>query len=401
MSLKTDYKDYILDTMKNTTRKFNMINNPDGTVSFEDVSEYSQTGDSFGANDINNITKAIGANTKSISQQSEANVNLEKRVTSLENNGTGSGKGLTTEQINLFEQLFNYIAFTDNVVGKTTADSLILSLRGSSNNDENDTPSEPIEPSTYNVTINAPNTSNNNDKTSGTIGESYSVTITPDENYNIDSVIVTMGGTDITSTAYADGKVNISEVTGDIIIIVTTTTTILYNLDEPMSFDDGVTTYNTGVKLFAEKDMDWSIMYDIKYEGSIGTSRFRDIVYCGSGSSADLMPLRISKDNNTGNFTTDMYAYSNNTTTGENRKGIIVHTKGSQKKIEYDLINTNGIQLTSNKVFAKVDAPIYFGGVPSEIGTIGNHVNAKCTINKFTVFNRALSQSEAITLLGG
>lgn len=76
MSLKTDYKDYILDTMKNTTRKFNMINNPDGTVSFEDVSEYSQTGDSFGANDINNITKAIGANTKSISQQSEAIVYL-------------------------------------------------------------------------------------------------------------------------------------------------------------------------------------------------------------------------------------------------------------------------------------------------------------------------------------
>lgn len=91
MSLKTDYKDYIFDTMKNTTRKFNMINNPDGTVSFEDVSEYSQTGDSFGANDINNITKAIGANTKSISQQSEANVNLEKRVTILENNGIGGG----------------------------------------------------------------------------------------------------------------------------------------------------------------------------------------------------------------------------------------------------------------------------------------------------------------------
>ncbi len=57
--LKTTYKDDVLDTSANTRRKFNMITNEDGTVSFEDVTEYSQVGDSFGGEDINNTNAAI------------------------------------------------------------------------------------------------------------------------------------------------------------------------------------------------------------------------------------------------------------------------------------------------------------------------------------------------------
>ena len=47
--LKTDYQDYSF--MGN--KKFNLINNPDGTVSFEDVTDYETEGDDFGSNDIN------------------------------------------------------------------------------------------------------------------------------------------------------------------------------------------------------------------------------------------------------------------------------------------------------------------------------------------------------------
>lgn len=51
--LKTNYKDDVLDTSKNTKRKYKMIQNADGTVSFEDVTVYKQEGDSFGGADIN------------------------------------------------------------------------------------------------------------------------------------------------------------------------------------------------------------------------------------------------------------------------------------------------------------------------------------------------------------
>lgn len=57
--LKTTYVDDILNTSKNTKRKYNMIANSDGTVSFEDVTDYSQVGDSFGAAEVNSITAAI------------------------------------------------------------------------------------------------------------------------------------------------------------------------------------------------------------------------------------------------------------------------------------------------------------------------------------------------------
>lgn len=59
MALKTNYKDDILDISKNEKRKYNMITNADGTVSFEDVTEYSQVGDSFGGADVNAITTVV------------------------------------------------------------------------------------------------------------------------------------------------------------------------------------------------------------------------------------------------------------------------------------------------------------------------------------------------------
>ena len=68
-TLKTNYKDDVLDTSKNTKRKYNMINNPDGTVSLEDVTSYTQVGDKFGAGDINGTNTEINALNTSLTQK--------------------------------------------------------------------------------------------------------------------------------------------------------------------------------------------------------------------------------------------------------------------------------------------------------------------------------------------
>lgn len=57
--LKTNYVDDVLDTTKNQLRKYRKIQNDDGTVSFVDVTEYTQVGTSFGAKDINDTNAAI------------------------------------------------------------------------------------------------------------------------------------------------------------------------------------------------------------------------------------------------------------------------------------------------------------------------------------------------------
>ena len=57
--LRTDYKDDVLNINTNERRKYRMINNADGTISFEDVTDYMQNGDGFGATDVNTITERV------------------------------------------------------------------------------------------------------------------------------------------------------------------------------------------------------------------------------------------------------------------------------------------------------------------------------------------------------
>lgn len=85
--LKTNYVDDVLDTTKNQLRKYQQIQNDDGTVSFVDVTEYTQVGTSFGAKDINDTNAAIN----------DVNGNLDTKIqiiTLSEKTGTDSNSGI-------------------------------------------------------------------------------------------------------------------------------------------------------------------------------------------------------------------------------------------------------------------------------------------------------------------
>ena len=55
--LRTDFKDDVLDVTQNEKRKYRVIHNEDGTISLEDATAYLQQGDSFGANDLNEMNR--------------------------------------------------------------------------------------------------------------------------------------------------------------------------------------------------------------------------------------------------------------------------------------------------------------------------------------------------------
>lgn len=59
--LKVDYVEDVLDTTENTMRKYQIIENADGTISLRDVTKYSTVGDTFGASDINNTNSHLKA----------------------------------------------------------------------------------------------------------------------------------------------------------------------------------------------------------------------------------------------------------------------------------------------------------------------------------------------------
>lgn len=72
--------------------------------------------------------------------------------------------------------------------------------------------------STYAILNNLTNVTTNNTASSVAANGSYGATLTAADGCTMKSVVVTMGGADITASAYTDGKINIPSVTGIVII---------------------------------------------------------------------------------------------------------------------------------------------------------------------------------------
>ena len=106
MALKTDYKDY----KYSGSRKYQEVDNGDGTVSFTDKTTYSQTGDSFGAEDINAVTKQVNLNEQAITTQGEEIEELNKLI-------DGHIYGFKREIAN--SNYSTRITYTDDATGKT------------------------------------------------------------------------------------------------------------------------------------------------------------------------------------------------------------------------------------------------------------------------------------------
>lgn len=100
---------------------------------------------------------------------------------------------------------------------------------------------------TYSVTNNLSNASTSNGAATVMGGSSYFAMITAKDGYELKTVTVKMGGVDITATAYNNGVITITEVTGDIVITVTTVSNVIYdvtNLVPTSQTKDGSGVYN-------------------------------------------------------------------------------------------------------------------------------------------------------------
>ena len=100
----------------------------------------------------------------------------------------------------------------------TTMDSISVLMNGVDVTNEYATPiyGEP----TYTITKNLSNCSSSNTSTSITEGSSYTTSITANDGYVLSSIIVVMGGYDITSSVINRNNINIPNVTGNIVITV-------------------------------------------------------------------------------------------------------------------------------------------------------------------------------------
>ena len=116
--LKTNYVDDVLDTSVNGKRKYNMIQNADGTVSFDDVTTYTQNGDLFGAKDVNDTNTAVN----------ELNENLTAFDVDTQTYSTETFKfAKSGEDLGMLDEEGNFMAFGGSgkiyYIGEVTADS--------------------------------------------------------------------------------------------------------------------------------------------------------------------------------------------------------------------------------------------------------------------------------------
>lgn len=97
----------------------------------------------------------------------------------------------------------------------------------------------------YTITNTLSNAINNNNATEIEKNQSYTATITADEGYSINNVIITMGGTNITDSVYNNGNINISKVTGNIVITVECTE-VISSIDNEKLVDMDLTGLSDG-----------------------------------------------------------------------------------------------------------------------------------------------------------
>ncbi len=104
MALKENYKDSVFIENK----KYRMINNSDGSVSFVDITDYIEVGDDFGANDVNGITTKVNE----LDNKCKELEKLKKDIQLMENaffpNILYTNENGTNNDFNLSDSVENY-----------------------------------------------------------------------------------------------------------------------------------------------------------------------------------------------------------------------------------------------------------------------------------------------------
>ena len=153
----------------------------------------------------------------------------------------------------------------------------------------------------YTITNNLTNATNSNPATSIASGASYGASLTPASGYFLNAVTVTMGGVDITSTVYDSGNIEISSVTGDIVITVTTykdTTAEIYKEYYMLAYQNSriveLSITNGGITITYDMDAPSTVLYPagvIPYKSQIFYSSQGEIQILKDGTPVSYVDI--------------------------------------------------------------------------------------------------------------
>lgn len=131
-TLPTNYKDDVLATSMGKKRRYNLIQNDDGTISLEDATEYTQVGDNYGAAQLNATNQAVNES-----------VDQAKIIDSLDDISANTQSGMVAGALAVAE----LNGKSDIIIIKTS--SPVTSVEGTGGTPQTDGSYSPSIPSNY------------------------------------------------------------------------------------------------------------------------------------------------------------------------------------------------------------------------------------------------------------
>lgn len=110
--LPVNFKDDILSSSMGGKRRYNLIQNDDGTYSLEDVTDYTQTGSDFGAGQINATNQAVNESC----DKADVIDDLEDVMANQASGMIAGAKAVAELNGKLPEENDNYIKFPDGTI---------------------------------------------------------------------------------------------------------------------------------------------------------------------------------------------------------------------------------------------------------------------------------------------
>jgi len=242
----------------------------------------------------------------------------------------------------------------------------------------------------------------------------YTGTLTPDTNYVFTSVVVTMGGTDITSTAYTNGTVTIASVTGDVVVTVVTEyhydeTDLEFQLASPLTVNgtnfvdtgfqyDGLSSLTVAIDFVQPFDMsdNTNILGASTYDDS---HYFRwDVGYRGFRGCPGEHRLTSGADATARDHVKAVLRYNHDTqkislrTWSQKRK-----TNNPEQTGEVTTSNSHA-NVSNNQGRDAWSQSLYLGGVHTSAGLV--YSVSSGDINDFRIYTRRWTDAEVMNWLG-
>jgi hypothetical protein len=308
-----------------------------------------------------------------------------------------SGAGLTDTEKGLILSLFKSAVYSSDM---SETINQLEGLWGGGG----DVPVEPDNPEvpTYTVTNNLTGVTNSNSATTVKKGESYSATLTIVEGYTWESVVITMGGVDITDTAYGDGYITIYDATGDIVVTaVGILPAPVYELATVLDCDGTQEAVDTGIVLMDDINKEFTVMVDYELKPDIGLGGYVFLNQEGD-NVGNQRSFAVRNSAWMGNIS-DNVLYFNATqhymrepSPVTKTKLVVTHSKGSITAACYDVRNDANTRNTNPALGGSYN---WFNN--STTGSMLLAAEAFIgTINRFKVYDRVVTEDEITEFLG-